>query len=275
MLRIIEFLTRYRVFFSFIILELIAVSAVINRNSYQDASFHMLSLQVSSQVDQARWSLTRLLKLEETNRDLMESNARLYETLSKNTRPPERSDLPPELLNRYFFVPARVINQSTDRMKNFLTLNKGISEGLKSGMGVLSSKGIVGKVTQVSSHFATVQTILNPDFLIPGQVSRDRILGSVKWDGVNIYQSKFLFIPKHLEVYQGDTVITSGFNTLYPPGFPIGIVSQVDRSEDLSYLDIVIQIQHDFKKSDVVYVVGDRLKEEKEILEKLTEEESL
>ena len=83
MRRILEFLSRNRFFFTFVFLELIAFWAIVNRNSFQETTYHRWSLVVSARLDEFRWNFTNKLQLESTNRDLMETNARLYESLRR------------------------------------------------------------------------------------------------------------------------------------------------------------------------------------------------
>ena len=115
--RLFLFFARNRVFFTFIILEFISVWLVLNKNSYQQAAFYKLSISWSSEIDEFRNSIVSTLQLKEKNEELLEENARLKEAL-RNIPPGQgsRSDLPPEILNRYYFIPATVVNQSTERM---------------------------------------------------------------------------------------------------------------------------------------------------------------
>ncbi len=266
--KLLLFFTRNRVLFSFLILEFFSIWLVVNRNTYQQATFFLVSVEWAGRIDNVKQNVLQTLSLKEQNEDLMAENARLKESL-RNLQPKMglRSDLPPELLTRYYYIPGKTINQTTELMNNYLTINKGSSDGVSAGMGVISSAGVVGKVISASSHFALAQSILNPNFFIASKISRTGIQGSAKWDGQNIYKSKLLYIPRNLDVRVGDSIMTSGFNSVFPEGVPIGIVSDVQSGEGDSFLDITFILFHDFKKTDLVYTVGDRLRIEKDTLE--------
>ena len=266
--KLLLFFSRNRVLFSFLILEFFSIWLVVNRNSYQQASFFLLSVEWTGRIDQAKRSFLETLSLKEQNETLMQENARLKEII-QNTQPQGgvRSDLPPELLNRYYYIPSNVINQTTELMNNYLTLNKGRMDGVSEGMGIISSTGVVGKVISSSSHFSLAQSILNPNFFIASKISRTGIQGSAKWDGSNIYKSQLLYIPRNLDVRIGDTILTSGFNSVFPAEVPIGIVNDVQAEEGAAFLSISFILFHDFKKTDLVYAVGDRLRSEKDTLE--------
>ena len=62
---------------------------------------------------------------------------------------------------QFEFIPARVIRNSTDQNYNYITLNKGRSDGVKKDMGVISPQGIVGKVIDVSEHYCLVLSAIN------------------------------------------------------------------------------------------------------------------
>jgi rod shape-determining protein MreC len=266
--RLFLFFSRNRVFFTFLILEYFSFWLVINRNSYQQASFFQFSIEWGGKIDEFKFEILKTLSLKSENEELMSENARLKESL-QNLKPKfgVRTDLPPEILNRYYFIPAQVINQTTELMNNYLTLDKGRKDGISIGMGVLSSSGVVGKVISASSNFSLAQSILNPNFFIASQLTRTGIQGSSKWDGENIFRSKLLFIPMNLDVRVGDSIVSSGYNSVFPPGIPIGIVSRVRTEEGEAYLNITINLFHDFKRNRPVYGVGDRLSPEKDTLE--------
>ncbi len=264
------FFSRNRVLFAFILLEICSFWLVVNKNSYQNASFFLVSIEWSGRVENVKNSILQTLSLKDQNEKLMTENARLKESL-QNLQPKMgiRSDLPPEVLNRYYYVPAEVINQTTERMSNYLTLNKGRKDGISENMGIISSSGVVGKVINASSNFSLGLSILNPSFYIASKLSRTGIQGSAKWDGQNIYKSKLLYVPMNLDVRVGDSIVTSGFNSVFPAGVPVGIVSDVNVQEGDAFLDITFILFHDFKKTSAVYSVGDRLKVEKDTLEQI------
>lgn len=169
-------------------------------------------------------------------------------------------------MENYSFLSAKVINNSTRLQHNFLTINKGRVNGVEPGMGVISANGIVGKVFSVSDHFATVSSILNTDVYVSSNIRRNNTFGSIHWDGRNILFAKLLYVPRHIELQIGDTVVTSGFNSIFPENIQIGFVREFTRGD--SFHDIQVELANDFSSLAYVYVVKNPLQQEKQELEK-------
>src|SRR5690606_28951757 len=100
---------------------------------------------------------------------------------------------------QYSYIEARVINNSVNRKNNYLTVNRGHRHGIKKGMGVISSRGIVGIVLNVSDNFSTIQSLLHSDTRISASLAKSQAFGSLVW-GVNAYNPKKALlrdIPNH------------------------------------------------------------------------------
>ena len=92
-------------------------------------------------------------------------------------------------------------------------------------MGVLTSRGVVGRVKAVSKHYATVTSLLHSQTLISVKLKRNKSFGSIKWDTGDSEFATLHYIPLSEKVYKGDTVVTSGFNAIYPQGIIAGLTA--------------------------------------------------
>ena len=61
----------------------------------------------------------------------------------------------------YEYIPAQVVNNSTTQANNYIIINKGAVDGIKRDLSVISSDGIVGVVTDVSRHYASIMSLLH------------------------------------------------------------------------------------------------------------------
>ena len=104
-------------------------------------------------------SINHYLSLKEKNKILLNENVRIKNQLSKYSFEKNLNFV--DYNNYYFFKSARVINNSVFKRNNFLTLNKGIKDGIKIGQGVVINDGIVGIVKSVSQNYSLVISILN------------------------------------------------------------------------------------------------------------------
>jgi rod shape-determining protein MreC len=155
----------------------------------------------------------------------------------------------------FTFRGAKVINNSLNLTQNHLTINKGSNQGIKSGMGVFNEEGVVGRVKDVSSNFATVISLLHSELLISSKIKSNEVFGSTKWDGGDPGFAKLMYVPRHVVVKAGDLVVTSGYNAVFPEGIPIGTVTEVKPGADTNYLDITIELSTDFSRISYVYLV--------------------
>ena len=262
---------KYRVFLTFLFLELVALWFVVNQNNYQRFVYTSTSNQVVGTVFNSTSNVTNYIRLKDTNDTLMSENARLRRLV--NTLYTQVNNEPQEnIFKAYSFTPARVINNSVYRANNYITINKGTLDGIKPGMGVISSEGIVGQVKNCSENFSTIYSALHTKLLVSSQLKKSNVLGTTKWNTGDPDLGSLLYIPRNVEVATGDTIVTSGYNTIFPDGVTVGTVSEVGQGDTESFLGIRFQFATDFKRLSYVYVVDYKFKDEREKLESEIEE---
>ena len=265
MSRVLRFLYRYRAFVVFMLLELTSTMLIFNRERYQaSASLVMGSiLNFISEVKNYPF-------LKEENAKLLYDNAALSKKLLQREAPIDQSYAAAPV--RYDCIPARVINNSIVVSKNYLTLNKGAMHGIAPGMGVISAEGIVGRVKAVSDHFATVISLLHTSMQVSAKLSNSEVLGTVQWPGNDPCRAQMLYVPRHVQVEPGDTVVTSGYNATFFEGTVVGYVKQVVLRQEAPFYDIELMLSTDFSTLQHVYVVKNALQQEKDTLEQHTRE---
>lgn len=153
-----------------------------------------------------------------------------------------------------------MIGSSLRFSQNYLTINKGAKDGIKPGMGIFNPQGVVGRVKSVSENYAVAFSLLNTDLLVSSKIKSTDVFGSVQWDGESSTEAKLLFVPRHVKAQEGDTIVTSGFNAVFPEGILIGIISKISPDEkDPNYLDLTVKLSTDFSKVNYVYLVENTL----------------
>src|SRR5699024_10607119 len=161
------FFVRYNTFFWFILFFGLSLFLVIKNNSFQNSQYLSSSNKVIGGLYKKVNSWKEYLALEKQNKKLSEENAKLRFELYKRTTSIllDSTALPLDSaqLERYSFIPAKVINNSIHQKNNYLTLDKGSKEGIQPGMGVISPDGIVGITLHVSENFSTVQSLLHAE----------------------------------------------------------------------------------------------------------------
>jgi len=159
------------------------------------------------------------------------------------------------LPNKFEYFSAKVINNNYSKTKNQLTLNKGEKDSVKIDFGVISPKGIVGIVSDVSKKYATVQSILNTNSSINAKLKKSSHFGSLVWNTKNPDIVQLKDIPRIAKLQIGDTIVTGGRSTIFPEGILIGTVKNFTLDEGDNYYYINIDLFNDMTSLEHVYLI--------------------
>ena len=258
MLRIFQFLYRVRAFLLLAFLEFLAIWMIVANNSPQGAAFFNGSNELVGNALKKQADVVQYFSLVDDNAALVEENARLKQELMElQVRPDSIPLVIDSALEANFELKgARVVANSLRFSQNYLTLYKGSKDGIKPGMGVFNSQGIVGRVKSVSENYSVAFSVLNTNLLISAKIKSSDVFGSVRWDGSNTSEVQLLYVPRHVKASKGDTVISSGFNAVFPEGILIGKISKVEVNKaDPNYLALTVKLSTDFSKLTYVYLV--------------------
>jgi rod shape-determining protein MreC len=271
--RLFNFVYEYRAFFTFLMLEVFCAWMIIENNQYQSTKFFNSSSKASAGILSVSHGLTEYFSLRRINEELADENTLLRKKLEQRNQSlysletHEIKD--PAIINRYDYISAKVVNNSTAQSKNFITIDRGADAGIEPGMAVICSGNVIGKVKYVSSHFSVVISLLNTDEQVSSIIKRTGYFGTIQWDGIDPRLIKLLYIPRHVNALVGDTVVTSGYNAIFPAGTMIGIIKEVNQEEALWY-DIKVEMVQEFGNLTFVKVVKSNLKNERDFLENKT-----
>ncbi|HEX5055749.1 MAG TPA: rod shape-determining protein MreC [Gammaproteobacteria bacterium] len=121
---------------------------------------------------------------------------------------------------------AEVVSVDQDYYKQQVLINKGSDHNVYVGQPVIDAKGIMGQVIEVNRFASTVLLISDPGHALPVQSNRGGIRSIVQGKG-NPNELDLLYIPNNTALKPGDLLISSGLGGVFPPNYPVGIVSQV------------------------------------------------
>jgi rod shape-determining protein MreC len=270
MQNLLRLIIRFSFQIIFVILEVFALSMVFQRNPLPHARFFQISQDINGFFYVQSNQFNRFFHLTEENAILVTENARLRHELAR--RPMKGSGFDSlSALSRpgyvFDYIPAEVVNNSVNKQNNYITLNVGYTQGIRQDMGVVGPDGIVGVVRNVSASFSTVISVLNSKFKGSVKLKSNDFFGTLTWPGHKYNEGIVTEVPGHAPVYEGDTIITSGFSTIFPPGEMVGRVIKVDKTPAGSFYDLKVSLSQDFKKLTRVYVIRNFYKAEQEKLE--------
>ena len=170
-------------------------------------------------------------------------------------------------LRQYRFIMAHVINNSIARSNNFITIDRGESDGVRPEMGVVDQNGVVGIVNVTGPHTARLISVLNSDLRLSCKVKGSDAFGSLVWDGKSPRRALLEEMPRHVEFALGDTVITSGYSVVFPEGIPVGRVVGHKRDDDDNFYSLSVELFTDFATLSTVRVIENFSKDEIESVE--------
>jgi rod shape-determining protein MreC len=271
MRNLIVLIWRNYFFFLFVLLEILCVYLVIQNNYYQRATAVNSANAVSAKILQTSSSIESYFYLKSENENLARENAelrsRILESYSMIVR--DLHTVSDTLLRqKYTFTSAKVVNNSTNRRNNYITLDKGSDQGIEKNMAVIGSTGVVGQVKDVSKNFCTVMSLLHSKTTISASIKKDGSYGPLTWDGSDYSFATLSDIPTHVKLAKGDTIVTSAYSLTFPQNILIGTVESHVREAGKYFYTVKVKLSTDFKKITHVYIVNNMFKAEQEALEK-------
>lgn len=250
--KLLDFLYRRRTGAIFIFLEIVCFWLLVSFNQRQNADFLNSSNSLSAQVSTTSQNVSDYFDLVAINEQLMRENEFLQSRINKSN---PNNDSIFQYAQGYQIVGARVIGNTSRRATNFLTISGGSDLGISPGMGVVSGLGVVGQVKSVSKNYATVYSLLHPKMLISSVVKKTQTKCTVQWDQEKYDEASLKYVPRHINLQVGDTVVTSGFNSVYPSNVGVGIVSELNLEEHMTFYEAKVKLSVDFTSLPSVFVV--------------------
>jgi rod shape-determining protein MreC len=270
MRNLLIFITKYNAFFLFIIFEISSLIIYIKYNAFQKASFINSSNVVTGNLNKQYTGLKSYLSLQEVNDSLARENARLRNQLKSSfyidTLAKRKVD-DTVFKVKYEYITAKVINNSTNRSYNYLTIDRGSKDGITIGMGVICSAGIVGKVVNVTPHMANIQSMLNKYSRFSVMLAKNKEIGSIQWgDDLDPHKGILVDVSTNAQPTLGEAVLTSGFS-LFPEGIMVGKVSNLHPKGGSISLNMEVNFAVDYTKLEYVDVVDYKFAQEQAGLE--------
>lgn len=265
-----RFLIRNYFVMMFLALEAISFILIVSYNNYQRVAFINSSNDIAGTIYERFSNLGGYFSLKITNDRLAAENAALKQKLQTLTMLQEKYPVNwPDTVGApaYYFASAKVISNSVNKQFNYITLNKGSRQGIKPDMGIICADGVVGVITSVSPNYSTGLSLLNKQLRIPAKITKNNYFGSLVWDGNSSTSADLKEIPFHIMVNVGDTVVTSGYSSLFPEGIMIGTIEKWDQESNTNFYNIKVKLSTNFRTLKYVEVVKNTKQDELKRLE--------
>jgi len=255
-------------FLVFIKLEIIAFNLIVKYNHSQKEIFLNSSNIVTGSMLKKYNGVASYVNLKEVNEELSKENARLTQKQINYFRKIEQDTSIVRDSVQYKLITAEISNKTLHLRNNYITINKGTNDGVERSMGVIANNGIVGIVRNASGRFAQVLSLLNEQIRISVLVKNKNYLGNLAWEGTDPTKMTISAIPKHSKITLGDTIITSGYSSIFPKGIEIGVIDKfwVDQSSGNNYT-IIVDLFINMNSVAYCYVIDNELLKEQKSVE--------
>ena len=259
MQNLLKILLRYSNFLVFIALEVAAFLLIIFNNPYPRSSVLSTANDVVAWQNEQVSEVSGYFSLRTQNEQLAAENAELRNQISSM-----KSEQIGEPIS---YLPAKVVQMTTDELHNYLTINRGSKDGIVRGQGVRNADGVVGIVRTVGRNYSVVLPIINTHTNLSCRFAKNDYIGTLQWDGKDSRFAQLADVAAHMVVNTGDTIVTSGLSPVFPEGIPVGIVENSTLKEGDSYYTIRVRLYTNFKRLKYVEVVQNAAQKEMEELQ--------
>jgi len=151
------------------------------------------------------------------------------------------------------FVGADVISKGVTANMSSIIINRGSNDGVSKNLPVLSSNGVIGKITAVSSSTSEVQLISDVNFRLSVKIAPDEVEGIMRWIREDICEIAELKKISDIEI--GDIVLTSNLSIYFPPNLPVGKVVSIFEKSDSSNRIVTMKLFSDLSTINQLFVL--------------------
>lgn len=260
---LIDFIQRHSHWFLFALLEVISLVLLFQYNSYQGSVWFTSANAVTGKIDAWNSGVESFFSLGKVNQELTQRNLyleqqvrKLSERLTDVTKDTTWTDTAGvKILKTFKLIPAKVVSNSVANANNLITIDKGSSDGVRVDMGVVCGSGVVGIVYLTSSHYSIVIPAINTKSNISCRIHGRDYFGYLHWYGGDSQKAFVEEVPRHARFRLYDTVETSGFSSVFPPGILVGKILHVYNSVDGVSYRLQVKLSTDFSRLRDVCVV--------------------
>ena len=181
---------------------------------------------------------------------LRTENAIMNEILLENERLREALNF--KHLQPSSSVMAQVIGKESSPSSSTITINKGSQDGIDKGMAVITAAGVVGKVQAVLPGTSKVMLLTDPGSTLAVRVMRNREEGLLEG---KLERCALKYVSYYADIQEGDLLVTSGLDGIYPKGLPVATVVQVKKHEAAAFQSVVAETAVKFSRLEEALVL--------------------
>lgn len=268
MKNIIGFIRQNFTFFTFLILQIVSLVMLSSFSKSHQTFLGGWTNQMIGEINTRYNNWSYFFRLKETNEKLVLENIELRNQLKQNFVPYDTSKKLAtiilrkdslEKVRKFFYLPAKVVGNTFTLQKNYITIERGSLQGVKKDMAAISPDGsIVGIVVEVGENYSKIMSLLHRNSKVSAMLKRDKVAGTVEWDGSDPEILILKNISKSAAPKLGDTVYTSPYSASFPPQLMVGRVTQIIADPASNFLTLNLKSSTNFYNLEYIYLVENK-----------------
>ena len=268
MKNIIGFIRQNFTFFTFLILQIVSLVMLSSYSKSHQTFFGGMTNQVIGDINTRYNNWSYFFSLKKTNALLTAENVALRNQLAQNFVPFDTTKKLGTLILRkdslektrkFYYYPAKVVGNTFTLQKNYITIERGTLQGVKKDMAAISPDGsIVGIVVEVNDNYSKIMSLLHRNSKVSAMLKRDKVAGTVEWDGSNADILTLKNISKSAAPKIGDSVLTSPYSASFPAQLMIGRVTKVVVDPASNFLTLELKSASNFYNLEFIYLVENK-----------------
>tara|TARA_B110000037_G_scaffold39279_1_gene48533 strand:- start:25095 stop:25928 length:834 start_codon:yes stop_codon:yes gene_type:complete len=270
MRNLIQFLKKFRGFLIFFILQVFVLTLFFNSKDYHRSKMTNTSSSIIGWFIEKKYNIDKHFSLSDANEKLLDANAKL-----KAQQPESFYLLQGDIYyvndtlkkEQFQYIPATVINSSSNKRNNYFTLNKGSAQGVEVGMGVISDDGVIGIIADVSHHYSIVMTVLTEKSSTNVKLLKNNEYWFLTWDGLDSDFAQIDDVKRDITIEIGNDVVTRGGGTQFPEGVPVGTIEEIISKDGEQTMGLNVKLNVNYNAVYHVYVIKNMMKDEQLNLE--------
>ena len=276
MKNIIGFIRQNFTFFTFLIPQIVSLVMLSSYSKSHQTFSGGMTNQVIGDINTRYNNWSYFFRLKKTNTLLAAENVALRNQLAQNFIPFDTTKKLGTLILRkdslektrkFYYYPAKVVGNTFTLQKNYITIERGALQGVKKEMAAISPDGsIVGIVIEVNDNYSKIMSLLHRNSKVSAMLKRDKVAGTVEWDGSNPDILTLKNISKSAAPKIGDSVLTSPYSASFPAQLMLGRVTKVVVDPSSNFLTLELKSATNFYNLELIYLVENkRMNEQLEV----------
>ena len=250
---IINSIVKNRNLIIYLFLSFVTFNYLYNNSSVHYSGFGKVGTFISGSTSSIYSYINSYFNLRQENNKLIEENLELKKIESQFFDISDTKDISNSKIDKT--ISAKVIFNSINKNKNIIVINKGELNGITREMGVISSRGVVGIIKNITGNYSSIVSLLNTDLKINAILKNSSTIGSISWNGLDPRIVQLNDIPLSSSIKVGDTIVTGGMSFYFPRGIPIGTIEDYTNTSLEGYYSIDVLIFSDFSSLSNLYIL--------------------